>query len=417
EGCELGGLGLYDQGELALVGSTVTGRLEALGGSLALSSVDLRGPVSLAGDAGMVAEDCTFYAGITLQQRAQAVLRGASITGGDTAGIWLEGEAALSLQDVTVYGPNTYAIFAENEAHLLLEGCTISGCTEGLHLTGSATAEVRDSRFVHNSLYGIAAWGGSRVEGRDNEFVDNGCDLLGNVASTVRAPSVEPRYRELTFPDPGFSSLQQAVDALLPGGTLHISPGDYTETVTITKEIAITGPGARLAPASPELPCVSVVPGAVFTASGLTVTGGKRGIFSAGQIELREVTVVSNGIGIELIADAVAGLFGCRIEGNDVGIQLRHGTAARIVDSHILNNQEVGIFLGEGTRLEMMSSVVEGNGKGISLYLRECGYPWGPARPDVEVRGSGNVVRGNSAYNLCPRYPGSPWPEGFLAEG
>ena len=417
QGCELGELGLYAEGECALIDSEVTGHVNALGGSLTLSAVNLRGPVSLTGDAGMVAEDCTFYSGITLKQGSHAVLRRVSVSGGDKAGIALEGEATVSLFDVTISGLNTCAIFAADEARLLLERCTISRCTEGLHLTGSARAEVRESRFTHNALYGISAWGESRVEGKDNEFMYNGCDLLGNITPTVRVPLVEARYRELVFPSPEFSSLQRAVDVLMPGGTLRISPGDYIETVTITKAITILGPGARLFPSSPELPCISVVPGAKVEVRGLTVAGGRRGIFSAGEIELEKVAILSNGVGVELVTKAVARLRDCRVENNEVGVQLHPGTAARIAGSHIAGNAEVGIFLRDGTRLELVSSKVEENGKGISLYLEECGYPWGLSRPDVEVRGSGNVVRRNLTYDLCPQYPGPPWPEGFLGEG
>jgi len=417
QGCELGELWLSAGGELTLIDSEVTGHVNALGGSLALSVVNLRGPVSLTGDAGMVAEDCTFHSGITLKQEGQAVLRRVSVSGGDKAGITLEDEATASLYDVTVSGLNTCAIFAADEARLLLKNCTISWCAEGLHLTGTSRAEVRESRFAHNALYGISAWGKSYVEGKDNEFVCNGCDLLGNVAPTVRVPLVKARYRELVFPSPEFSSLQQAVDALLPGGMLRISPGDYIETVTITKEITILGPGARLFPPSPELPCISVVPGTKVEVRGLTVTGGRRGIFSAGEIELEKVAILSNSIGIELVAKAVARLRDCRVEDNEVGVQLHPGTAAGIAGSHIAGNSEAGIFLKDGTSLELVSSKVEGNGKGISLYLKECGYPWGLSRPDVEVRGSGNVVRGNLTCDLCPPYPGPPWPEGFLAEG
>ncbi len=277
QGCELSRLWLYAWCKVTLIGSDVTEHVNAPGGALDLSAVNLRGPVSLTGDSRMVAEDCAFYSGITLKQVAQAVLRRANISGGDTAGIALEGEVMMSLYDVTVSGLKTCAIFAADEARLLLECCTISRYVEGLHLTGSARAEVRGSRFAHNALYGISAWGESRIEGKDNEFVNNGSDLLGNVASAVRTPSMEPRYRELTFPGPGFSSLQWAVDALLPSGTLRISPGDYAETVTITEELTTLGPGAKLPPSSPELPCISVVPGAKHEARGSPSREERRG--------------------------------------------------------------------------------------------------------------------------------------------
>jgi len=77
---------------------------------------------------------------------------------------------------------------------------------------------------------------------------------------------------------------------------------------------------------------------------------------------------------------------------------------------------EVGILAWRQASLTLEGSVITGNGKGVMLYLRGCGFGWAPAEFAGTVAGAGNRIFGNLELDLCPPYPGDPWPDGFLVE-
>jgi hypothetical protein len=49
----------------------------------------------------------------------------------------------------------------------------------------------------------------------------------------------------VVVPSESFRTIQQGIDAVAAGGTVHIKPGTYRETLIVAKEISLIGSGAR----------------------------------------------------------------------------------------------------------------------------------------------------------------------------
>ncbi|HEC63609.1 MAG TPA: hypothetical protein ENI38_04405, partial [Candidatus Acetothermia bacterium] len=203
---------------------------------------------------------------------------------------------------VQVTDAGEYGILANGDVSLHLEGSTFSHCGDGLRLLHGAMATVEGCAFVDNRLYGVAALSGSSVSGSGNEFGGNGCDLIGEVAPGVRTPLRAAELEEVLFPSPEFTSLQEALDALLPRGKLILSQGVQTAGAVINKPVVIQGlPGVLSAP-HPDLPALSVVPGGELLLAGVEIRGGAFGLVVAGAASARlaEARVIGSSVGIAL---------------------------------------------------------------------------------------------------------------------
>jgi nitrous oxidase accessory protein NosD len=437
--CELGEV-TVQLGKLTAQGSRM-GAITLQGGSLTLSDCDITGDMTLYPGSEAVLEDCRLAAsqiGISLHGDSQVSAEGLTITGGTTgidlsdisrleltsssiygcesAGINAWDQTSLELSQVKIESAGEYGIFAKGTVNITMEECEITGCGDGLHLAGQVTAQVTGSRFRGNRAYGIAAWGNSRVTGAGNEFSGNGCDLLGDVATGVRQPLSPASEEVITSPDPRFPTLQAALDALLPGGTLVLA-ASQTGSVVIEKELTIKASnGARLSATSEEVPVISLVPGAKLSLEGIHLHGGAYGVLVPGSASLNVSggTVTGCGVGFELWAQASLTLQGTEISHCRKGIQLRDGATAALTDVQIHDSAEVGILAWHEASLTLEGSLISGNGKGVVLYLRGCGFGWAPEEFAGTLAGAGNRIFGNQELDLCPPYPGTPWPDGFL---
>lgn len=231
----------------------------------------------------------------------------------------------------------------------------------------------------------------------------------------------EARLEEAHYPAPGLETLQEAVDALLPGGTLFISGGVQTAGCVIEKPVTIVGQSpelSALSAPSPDLPAISVVPGGELSLEGVELRGGAFGVMASGtgSADLAGVRASGGKIGIALWQAAELSLTGCEITANEVGLELRGDSRARVLSCRFTENAEAGIYLWDQAHLHLEGSSLTGNGKGLICYVQGCGFAWAPAEFAGAISGAGNVISGNSEADLCPPYPGAPWPSDFVLE-
>ena len=170
----------------------------------------------------------------------------------------------------------------QDSTHLTISGCAISRNYNGITFTDLAQVEIRGNVIEGNTWYGIGSSSTGFIWGGENRMRENGVDLCGNVPGTLRLPLVNPIEEEIHFPDARYSSLQEAVDALIPGGKLVLEEGEYEAGVTIGTEIEITtveGAKVTLRARSKTASVLSLVGGAVLRLAGVEVRGGYCGLY------------------------------------------------------------------------------------------------------------------------------------------
>ena len=338
-------------------------------------------------------------------------LQGLRIVGaeGSAEGVRVENSAQATIEGCDI---------SENNVGILLRGslqATIIECTisenrwEGIVLSGSAQATITENVIQDNRGCGIFSSSTREVRGEGNSMVGNGVDLWGNVPTGLRLPLLPATEQEITYPDPRYRTLQEAVDALLPGGRLVLLAGNYGAGVTIGKKLRIEGSaGAEtvLKAKFPFAPVLSLVEGAKVDLGGLKLTGGSEGLVLAvdaqatitdctisgngmrglvlggsAQATITDCTISGNGDGIRLWDLAHVTIEGCTISGNDSGIELEDSAQAILRDTKIIQNRRYGVVLYQQPCFktdEVFSGHVFG-GKNVIL---------GPSDPDGNGKGA-----------------------------
>lgn len=472
----LNGCTVYDSRQRAVV---LSGSARA---SVSRSSISgNRGPgVWVYGSAEVEFDDCDISNngghGLLLQDEARVTLRECSVSGNRGHGLWLTGQsiaqllrsevsensdqgikaddggrvevtetrvlsnwngievghgAQVTITDANVSKNRWDGIRARDSARATVSGSVFSANRRGLALLGNAAAEISDCLIEMNSVYGIFSWSGSEVTGAGNSFLDNGVDLGGNLPGTLRLPLREPVEAAITWPDERYASLQEAVDALLPGGTLLLEPGIHTAGLTIGKKLSIEGREGEvtLAGKSQALPVLSLVGGAELHLAGAAISDGSVGIVvsSVGRLVLVECTISRNAQGINLSSSSSAEITDCSIEGNETdGVFVGAAARAAITGCVISDHGRCGIAAADSARVRIADTVItrsgrdggvvlwgscqailEGNtivdnrGYGVAIYWHRCFVGTGRLFRG-RISGKDNVLQGNVAGDICP---------------
>ena len=95
-------------------------------------------------------------------------------------------------------------------------------------------------------------------------------------------------------------SLQAALAALAPGGRIVIRSGTCTGNLSLSRDVRIQGAGYDLVTikaADASLPVVTVPRGVTASISGVTISGGRVGLWNAGRVSLSFSRVSENTSG------------------------------------------------------------------------------------------------------------------------
>ena len=264
-------------------------------------------------------------------------------------GVLAQGAAQVTIVNLVVSQCGS-GIALLGAVRAMIFGSTISQSkVDGIFIAGSAQATISGNRIENNELAGIRCGSQGKVHGSGNRMRDNGIDLVGNLSGTLRMPLVTATERKIVYPDPRFSSLQEAIDALLPGGELVLKAGEYKGGITIAKKLRLAGKtGLPTIIGSKDNPVLSLVEGAQLTVTNLTITGGK--------------------YGLRLWADAQATVTDCVISKNsDSGVALSGSAQATITDNLFASNgcgifsESTGTVTGGGNRMQDNGVDLAGN--------------------------------------------------------
>jgi len=340
--------------------------------------------------------------GIVALGRVKVVLIASAVSGYMGAGIILSGSARVSLTysevsrcKVTSFPCVGLVLFDSAQATLTNSQVSDNG-DDGLVIGDSAHVLVRDSRFLNNEACGIRVESlGAQVQGGRNEMRGNGADLCGYAPASLRQPLTEQTTRTRLAVPQDYKSLQEAIDAIAPGGVIEVAAGEFEAGLTIWKPVTLRGASAdqtvlRALPGRDLV--VSVLAGAEgVRLEGLTITGSTRdGLWIYGGVELEGVRILGNGrTGLEVRGASRVTLEGSLLEGNSTDALCSRG-------GWICN----GLKVRDEAHVELRDTTIRNNTDwGIAAVLFQCGYMrevfTGQFTGQVVFEGE-NVIEGNN---------------------
>lgn len=437
------GVALTDAAQATISGSLISGNLGPglwISGSAEANLVDTeisgnRGHgLRLQHDARAALDSCLVSGnqgcGLWLTDRSTAQLRVTNISGNADQGIKAQDSATLDITETDLLS-NWHGIELIHQAQGTVVGSTVSmnkwdgirlqhyvqaaisdsaitSNGRGVWVSGQANAEIRDCLIEKNSGYGIFSLSRVQVVGEGNRLRENGADLGGNLPGVLRTPLKEPSEAEISWPDERYASIQEAIDALLPGGTLLLEPGTYVGGLTIVKELSMAGDDGQavLVARSDALPVLSLVDGAKLHLVRATLSGGSSGL------------LISAGAGAVLAE--------CTISGNTDGLNLSYSSSVEIADCTISDNERNGIAVGDAAKATIIRCSVSSNtGYGIAMAdsaqatITETTISQSRGEGGIVLRGScqalleKNTIVDNRGYGVTivqhPCFLGSPW--------
>lgn len=316
---------------------------------------------------GCPTDPATCHPAALIQGDVQVALRQVELTGSGTDG--LTGRQIFITR-------NGGGLSAEGLTHVILQGVQIGqNAGMGVLSRDAAQLSLEESQIVDNAACGVFALAQGQISGVHNMMKGNGADLCGGAPASVREPLTLQTVRgEIAFPG-DYATLQEAVDALIPGGTITLAPGDYPASLTLWKPLTLRGidpTRVTLTARNPPAPVISIVSeGQGVRIEDLTLTGGLWGALVGGQgeIALDHVQISSNGD----------------------GLSARDGARVTIENSQIVQNSANGLSLLDGSRLSLHDTIIQENDHwGIALVEPPCFDV--PRGFSGEIRGAANRV-------------------------
>ncbi len=237
--------------------------------------------------------------------------------------------------------------------------------------------------------------------------------LLLAVGSTCLA------QQTITVPD-DYPTIQAAIDAAQPGDIVYIRAGRCTENITITKPLQLRGAGRTkviIQSSDPKKDVITVeLSYGNVEIQGLEVTGGDTGISvkvaGGSQAKITSIIAYRNKYGVVAFGSGTLIITVSYLIDNEVFGLFIAASNAHVWDNEVLRGGTGILLLGK------VNVTLEGNliglcEWGIDTYTSGCGWEKGESRFSGKVTGTGNRINGLKT-NLCPAYPGSPWPDGFI---
>jgi len=289
-----------------------------------------------------------------------------------------------------LYALDGFAKDPEKAHCLVLTGCRMN--EEGVHM-----CNLKNGAFTYYIVQGL--WGAADQDEDGSISVRELCDYSFPKIVEYREDTQHP----LLWPDDNsantftiiqlktsspkkikvpadYHTIQKAVEAVMPGDVIDVSPGTYTENVVINKPLTISAPygNSIIHAANSSFPCILVTVDNT-TISGLTCQKGLHGI---------ELWRSCNNI----IANNTA-----KNNGNN-GIILNKSNSNRIINNDISNNDNYnGIALDSSNNNEIRNNSANNNHyDGIAFFASDENII---ANNTVKNNGNGGISIGLSYIN------------------
>jgi len=377
------------------------------------------------------------------------------------AAIWIDpGCTGVTITDNIIFN-NTYSGISAYDALTAVTGNSIDNCWRGIEIDGALTAHnnsftsntygsvifhTNDVHDVTNNWWGTASGPGAYLNGVNINTFNQASQLEYIQANTYdnfifapwlnAAPPAGVSFAPVTNGTNGYASIQAAINAASPGGTINVAAGTYTELVTInTANITLLGPNAGVNPNTGARGAEAIIKpsaertagpwGAVLvTANGVTIDGFevdgttvcKNGInaYEANNVIIKNNIVHGavnawDGVGIMVWSWGAGTVDGALIENNDVYdtgrmgiIVLDHsGSSYELTSNHIIRGNTVHDTWKMGTEWDDGGGAIQINvGKDCTIADNEI-YNTQDGNRGIYMFGSGtgNTITGNIIHD------------------
>ena len=304
-----------------------------------------------AGEARMTIQNSLIsenYDGLIVHDAAVVTIEGTSILNAGEYAVEVRDHAHVSIRDSQLLD-NRNGVLLQDLAVAKITGVTFSSNeVMSIEILDSARAHI-SGNSIEGSSIGIYCESTGVISGTGNKMFDNYLDLWGNLPGSLRVPLTKESETEIEWPDTRYSSLQVAVDALIPGGKLILESGKYGSDITIAKEIRIEA----------------------AEAADVTLKGSESALSLVGtaKVELVGVKISGGAFGITIASSASATISHCSISCGDWsrGVQLM-GKAQATFQDCIVSENMTGFSLYHSAHLELLDCTLSANSHGISIY-------------------------------------------------
>lgn len=188
--------------------------------------------------------------------------------------------------------------------------------------------------------------------------------------------SAKSQASTIHVPD-DYKNIQAAVDAAIPGDTIIVASGEYSENLVVTKPVIIKSKNGHdtstVKALLPSAPVFKVINTDTVVISGFTAAGSANSgiyLYRAGKCEISNNKTVRNGSGIVLSLSDNNHLINNEIASNEkFGIYLESSGANTIDKNTVSLNNDKGIFFNLSDNNTLSENVVSSNyWDGITLW-------------------------------------------------
>ncbi|MFC2099560.1 right-handed parallel beta-helix repeat-containing protein [Candidatus Bipolaricaulota bacterium] len=349
--------------------------------------------------AGIFSESLTITEDITLRadpaSPGRTILEAASpegaiiITGTAAPHVVLDG---FTIRGAHGYVPDGIAVYVP--ARMFLRSVHIMDCEgSGVALYGAGHVTLEDCILSGNGAYGVVAYDAAGlVDGAGNVLRDNAVDLGWYADPVIRIPLVAETAEQVVRVPSDAPSVQQAIDAVAPHGTVLIEPGSYHEGICLWKPVTLrgTGEGVELfAPTDAKLGGAALADAGSVSLENLQLRS--RWEIVAGNVVLRDLDVHSadgdalaiaqadsvlvagstfhdvRGTALAISGGTEARLEGCSFVGSWYGLRLDGKASVEVANSSFDDQDAQGLILSDDSRAFLETCVLRDNAAGISL--------------------------------------------------
>lgn len=318
---------------------------------------------------------------LVVMDSAQVSLINSTVSGSeDGYGLMVSDSAKVSLTNSTISSNRWNGLSIRDSAQMTLTNSTVSsnGGT-GIGIGGSAAVEIKDSIVQNNQGCGIGVFSKeAQVHGTPNKIWNNGADLCGFAPVYLRQPLVSQTDRaHLRVPE-DYKSIQEAVDAITPGGMILVAAGYYEAGLTIWKPLKLKGAGRgqTVLRARPQhWPIVSIIADVEeILLEGLQIEGSQWSglLIYGGMVTVQDTQVSGNeGDGFEVQGSAHVNLANSIVSSNEQdGISISDSATVSLTGSQVFNNGRDGLWVLDLAIASLSNSAVFSNG-GNGLWVND----------------------------------------------